>query len=129
VPTTATTAWHTIHGRPLKSSMLTDKDEDWPIWEIDFEGWGIRKGFKRFLNPFATRTFWGAAWWWEAPAHLLLSNCRARARVSYLCCRGSHRCHLQKFLPPCLLRLMLTLLLLPPPPPPPLLLLRLLCLR
>jgi hypothetical protein len=24
-------------GRPLK--MFTDKDEDWPIWEIDFEGW------------------------------------------------------------------------------------------
>jgi hypothetical protein len=36
------------HGRPLK--MFTDKDEDWPIWEIDFEGWSIRKGFKRFLK-------------------------------------------------------------------------------
>jgi hypothetical protein len=28
----------------------TNKDEDWPIWEIDFEGWSIRKGFKRFLK-------------------------------------------------------------------------------
>jgi hypothetical protein len=36
------------HGRPLK--MFTEKDEDWPIWEIDFEGWSIRKGFKRFLK-------------------------------------------------------------------------------
>ena len=36
------------HGRPLK--MFTDKDEDWPIWEIDFEGWSIPKGFKRFLK-------------------------------------------------------------------------------
>jgi hypothetical protein len=36
------------HGRPLK--MFTDKDEDWPIWEIDFEGWSIRNGFKRFLK-------------------------------------------------------------------------------
>jgi hypothetical protein len=35
-------------GRPLK--MFTDKGEDWPIWEIDFEGWGIRRGFKRFLK-------------------------------------------------------------------------------
>jgi hypothetical protein len=42
------------HGRPLK--MFTDKDEDWPIWEIDFEGWSIRKGFKRFLKRTDPRT-------------------------------------------------------------------------
>jgi hypothetical protein len=44
--------------------MFTDKDEDWPIWEIDFEGWSIRKGFKRLLKrkdpkttPWADRSY------------------------------------------------------------------------
>jgi hypothetical protein len=29
---------------------LLERNQLWPIWEIDFEGWSIRKGFKRFLK-------------------------------------------------------------------------------
>jgi hypothetical protein len=43
------------HGRPLK--MFTDKDEDWPIWEIDFEGRGNFQDYKLTSLDFKPTSF------------------------------------------------------------------------